>query len=100
LNHSHIVTVYDIDRVATDSGEVDLIAMELIEGETLDQRLERGALPVERALELALQLTDALAVAHRAGIVHRDVKPGNLMLTAGGQLKLDLGLRASRRRAR
>ena len=93
LNHSHIVTVYDIDRVATESGEVDLIAMELVEGETLDQRLARGALPVERALELALQLTDALAVAHRAGIVHRDVKPGNLMLTAAGELKLlDFGL--------
>jgi predicted esterase len=93
LNHSHIVTIYDIDRVATERGEVDLIAMELVEGEPLDQRLARGALQVERALELALQLTDALAVAHGAGIVHRDVKPANLMLTAAGELKLlDFGL--------
>jgi predicted esterase len=93
LNHAHIVTVYDIDRVATAAGEVDLIAMELVEGETLARTLERGALPLERALELALQLTDALAVAHRAGIVHRDVKPGNLMLDASGGLKLlDFGL--------
>ncbi|HEX9799956.1 MAG TPA: protein kinase [Thermoanaerobaculia bacterium] len=93
LNHPHIVTVFDIDRVATATGEVDLLAMELVDGEPLDDRLGRGALPIAEALELAIQLTDALAAAHRAGIVHRDVKPGNLMVTASGQLKLlDFGL--------
>jgi formylglycine-generating enzyme required for sulfatase activity len=96
LNHPHIVTVFDIDRVTTASGEVDLIAMELVDGEPLDRRLARGPLPVREALELAIQLAGALAAAHRAGIVHRDVKPGNTMLTASGQLKLlDFGLASS-----
>jgi hypothetical protein len=97
LHHAHIVTVFDIDRVATETGEVDLIAMELVDGEPLDRLLanlpEAGALPIARAVGLAVQMTDALAVAHKAGIVHRDVKPGNLMIGADGNLKLlDFGL--------
>lgn len=88
LNHPHICTVHDI---GTDDG-VDYIVMEYLEGETLQQRLMRGALPLGRAIEYCAQIVDALDKSHRRGIVHRDIKPANVMLTAGGVKVLDFGI--------
>ena len=88
LNHPHICTLYDV-------GEQDGIAfivMEYIEGETLAERLSKGALPLDTALEYGIQIVDGLHEAHRAGIVHRDLKPGNVMLTKPGVKLLDFGL--------
>jgi hypothetical protein len=89
LNHPNIVTVYDIEE----SGGEFVIASELIEGETLRARLSRGALAHAEALDVAAQTAAALAAAHAAGIVHRDVKPENVMLRPDGFVKvLDFGL--------
>ena len=89
LNHPNIVTVYDIDQ--TDG--VDFIAMEYIEGRTLDELIGRKGLKLGEALKYAVQIADALAKAHAAGIVHRDLKPGNVMVTGDGRAKvLDFGL--------
>ena len=90
LNHPNIVTVYDIDQ--TPDG-ADCIAMEYVEGRSLDRLLAEGPLPLDDALRHAVEVARALAAAHAAGIVHRDVKPANGMLTASGQVKvLDFGL--------
>ena len=88
LNHPHICTLYDVGR---QDGTAFLV-MEYLEGETLAQRLTHGALPFDRALQIAIQIADALDKAHRSGIVHRDLKPGNIMLTKGGAKLLDFGL--------
>ncbi len=89
LNHPGICTVHDIDE---DGGRF-FIVMELMQGETLRQRLGGKPLPVEHLLDLAIQLGDALDAAHAKGIVHRDLKPGNVFLTERGQAKLlDFGL--------
>lgn len=80
LNHPHICTLFDVGR----EGETDYLVMELVEGETLAQRLGRGALPVAEVLRLGPQIADALDRAHRAGVIHRDLKPGNVMLTKTG----------------
>jgi Tol biopolymer transport system component len=88
LNHPHICTLYDVGH---QSG-VDYLVMELLEGETLAHRLEKGPLPVAEALTLGAQIADALHRAHRAGVVHRDLKPGNLMLTKSGAKLMDFGL--------
>lgn len=88
LNDPHICTVHDIGR----EGEVDYLVMELLEGETLSRRLERGALPLEDVIRYGGEMARALEKAHRAGIVHRDVKPGNVMLTKAGVKLLDFGL--------
>ncbi len=71
---------------------IDFIVMEYIEGETLADRLKKGALPLDKALEYGMQIADGLDTAHRAGIVHRDLKPANAMLTKSGIKLLDFGL--------
>jgi len=88
LNHPHICTLHDVGR----EGDTDYLVMELIEGETLGTRLGRGALPIAEVLKLGAQIADALDRAHRAGVVHRDLKPGNVMLTKGGAKLMDFGL--------
>ena len=88
LNHPHICTLHDI---GTDQG-VGYLVMEYIDGETLAATLERGPLPVPLAVTYARQLADGLERAHDAGIVHRDIKPGNVMLGESGAKLLDFGL--------
>jgi serine/threonine protein kinase len=88
LNHPHICTLYDVGE--TDG--IHYLVMEHLEGETLSARLEKGALPLEQTLEYAIQIADALDKAHRQGVVHRDLKPGNIMLTKSGAKLLDFGL--------
>src|SRR6266545_1864659 len=88
LNHPHICTLYDVGR----DGDVDYIVMELVEGETLAARLERGALSHPEVLRYGIEIADALERAHRAGIVHRDLKPGNVMLGPRGTKLMDFGL--------
>lgn len=88
LNHPHICTLYDIGR----QDGVDFIVMEYVEGVTLAARLEKGPLPTVEVLEYGVQLTSALDKAHRNGVTHRDLKPGNIMLTKSGAKLLDFGL--------
>ena len=88
LNHPHICTLYDIGK----QDSIHYLVMEHLEGETLAARLEKGALPLEQTLQYAIQIADALDKAHRQGVVHRDLKPGNLMLTKSGAKLLDFGL--------
>jgi eukaryotic-like serine/threonine-protein kinase len=88
LNHPHICHLYDI---GSQDGTAYLV-MEYLEGETLADRLRKGALPLKQALEFGVQVAEALATAHRAGILHRDLKPANIMLTANGAKLMDFGL--------
>ena len=89
LNHPNICTVYDL----VEAGEKSFIVMELVEGKTLHAALANGPLPAGEAVSIALQIADALAEAHRAGILHRDIKSANIVLTPRGQVKvLDFGL--------
>jgi len=89
LDHPNIATLYEVDE---ENGEL-FIAMALYQGETLKQRLGRGRLRLEEALEILRQVTRGLEAAHRAGIIHRDIKPANILITSGGTVKiLDFGL--------
>ena len=94
LNHPHICTLHDIGtyRAPTGQGPVPYLVMEFLEGETLADRLTKGSLPVEDALDCAIQIASALDTAHRAAIVHRDLKPRNVMLTSAGAKLLDFGI--------
>ncbi len=93
LNHPNIVTIYDINTQEVDGQPVQYIAMEYVAGETLDKLIGRKGLRVREALKYAIQIADALAAAHAAGVVHRDLKPGNIMVTPQGLVKiLDFGL--------
>src|SRR5262245_59154935 len=88
LNHPNICSLYDTG----DHAGSRYLVMEYLEGETLAQRLEKGPLPLDLALRLAIEIADALDKAHRKGVMHRDLKPGNIMMTRQGAKLLDFGL--------
>ena len=91
LNHPHICHLYDIGS----QDGTDYLVMEFLEGETLAERIRKGAVPLNEILKIGIAVGEALAVAHRQGIVHRDLKPGNIMLTKGGAKLMDFGLAKS-----
>ena len=88
LSHPHICPLYDVGQ----QGGIEYLVMEFLEGETLAHRLKKGLLPPDQVLQYAVQITDALDTAHRHGVIHRDLKPGNIMLTKTGAKLLDFGL--------
>ena len=88
LNHPHICTLHDVGQ----QDGIDYLVMEYLEGETLAQRLKKGPLPLDQALRYAIEIAGALDHAHRHGVIHRDLKPGNIMLTKAGAKVLDFGL--------
>ena len=89
LNHPHIGAIYGFE----DSGETHALVLELVEGDTLADRIAYGPIPVEDALPIARQICEALEAAHEQGIIHRDLKPANIKITRDGVVKvLDLGL--------
>ena len=107
LNHPHICTLYDVGRAtpspqpspqrgdgarSAGEGAIDFLVLEYLEGESLQDRLTRGALPLDQALTIAIQIASALDKAHSQGITHRDLKPGNIFLTKAGAKLLDFGL--------
>jgi non-specific serine/threonine protein kinase len=89
LNHPHICTIHEVERFA----EQPVIVMEYLEGESLKARIERGLLPADELLTIAIQISDGLQAAHAKGVTHRDIKPANIFLLRSGQSKvLDFGL--------
>src|SRR5262245_45250847 len=84
LNHPNIAQIYGLEQI----GNTGCIAMELVEGDTLADKLKNGPLPLDQVLEIANQIADALAAAHEKGIVHRDLKPANVKLTPKGTVKV------------
>src|SRR4029434_57108 len=93
LNHPNIMTIHDIGTAPQEFGGGPYLVTELLEGATLREQLNEGALPVQKAIEYAQQIATGLAAAHERGIVHRDLKPENLFVTTDGRVKiLDFGL--------
>lgn len=88
LNHPYICHLYDIGSC----DDTDFLVMEFLDGETLADRLQKGAIPLPELLKTGMQIAEALETAHRAAIVHRDLKPGNIMLTKSGAKLMDFGL--------
>ncbi|MEE8608321.1 MAG: protein kinase [Nitrospiraceae bacterium] len=89
LNHPNIATIHGLEE----SGSVRALAMELVEGPTLADRIAQGAIPLDEVLPIAKQIAEALEYAHEHGIIHRDLKPANVKVTPDGQVKvLDFGL--------
>src|SRR5579863_1832006 len=88
LNHPHICQLFDVGQ----QDGTDFLVMEFLDGETLADRLRRGALPFNELCKIGMEVAEALEIAHRAGIVHRDLKPGNIMLTKAGTKLMDFGL--------
>ena len=104
LNHPHVCTLYDVGEVSLregeapaepDSGTVHYLVMELIEGESLAERLKKGPIPLHEVLKYGRQIASALDAAHKRGVIHRDLKPGNVMITKSGAKLLDFGLAKS-----
>src|SRR5262245_54990894 len=88
LNHPHICVLHDLGS----QSEIDYLVMELVEGESLAQRIARGPLPTAEVQRLGCEIADALDRAHRSGVVHRDLKPANVMLSKSGAKLMDFGL--------
>jgi serine/threonine protein kinase len=89
LNHPNIAGIYDVEEASC----LRYLVLELVEGETLADRIARGPIPVEEAMRIALQICEALEAAHERGIIHRDLKPSNVKVTTEGEIKvLDFGL--------
>src|SRR3984893_11825421 len=88
LNHPHICVLHDVGQ----KDGIDFLVMEYLDGVTLSDRLAKGPLRVAEAVKIGVEVADALDKAHRSGVVHRDLKPGNIMLTADGAKLLDFGL--------
>src|SRR5262245_9296338 len=88
LNHAHICTLYDVGN----DGGTEFLVMEFLDGESIALRLAAGALPLPLVLRYGIQIAEALDRAHRQGVTHRDLKPGNIMLTKSGAKLLDFGL--------
>src|SRR4030095_1041484 len=98
LNHSNIAAIFGLEE----SGDRKFLVMELVEGETLAERIKGGPIPIDESLEIAKQICEALEAAHEKGIIHRDLKPANVKITPDGKVKvLDFGLaKASSRKHR
>ncbi len=97
LNHPHIAAIYGLEgqdgRDRQDGQTATFLVMELVDGETLAQRIARGPVPIDEALPIAMQIAEAVEAAHEKGVVHRDLKPANIKITPDGTVKvLDFGL--------
>jgi len=95
LNHPNICQLYDVGTQETPQGPVSYLVMEYLEGETLADRLLKGPMPLEQVLRYGVEICEGLEKAHRTGVVHRDLKPGNIMLTKAGAKLMDFGLAKS-----
>src|SRR5713101_3560429 len=91
MNHPNICTLHDVGH----QGGIDYLVMEFLEGETLADRLRKGAVPVEQLLKYGNEICEGLEKAHKTGVIHRDLKPGNIMLTKTGAKLMDFGLAKS-----